>query len=483
MAMTQAMKMAWMAEALTNSTIAIADLQAQVLVLQHAEDPENPFATINGADTAWILTSTCLVLMMTLPGLALFYGGMSQAPNVLATIMQSFMCTCLVSVLWLIVGYTIAFGENGNDYVGGGGKAWLTGVGIKQSVLYPNLPEALFVTYQATFAIITCAIITGSVAERMRFGPLVVFIAFWHIFVYCPLAHFEWGGGFMSKWGVLDFAGGDVVHISSGVAGLAASIIVGKRKAYAMGAPLPPHNTLLVFMGGSLLWVGWFGFNAGSAAVSGAQASMAMLTTHISASTGGLTWIIVEWLHTGKPSVIGAVSGAIAGLVVITPGCGFVDQTAAFIAGLTGAPVCYIGIKMKKCCGIDDALDAFGVHGIGGIWGGIITGLFANTNIPGAYWTAGAFYGNPKQLGLQIAGIVFTAVYSLIVTLLIIVPMDLILKAATGTGVRVTDQVEEAGLDVSEHGESMVAHPVLNNFDGKLADSKVVPVTVQNEGP
>jgi Amt family ammonium transporter len=268
----------------------------------------------------------------------------------------------------------------------------------------------------------------------------------------------------MSKWGVLDFAGGDVVHISSGVSGLAASLVVGKRKTFAAGAALPPHNILLVFMGGSLLWVGWFGFNAGSALGAGNSAAMAMLVTHISASVGGLSWMLIELLHTGKASVLGAVSGAVSGLVVITPGSGYLDQTGGFICGLTAGPVCYLGIKLKNMLGFDDALDAFGVHGVGGIWGGILTGILANPEVTRSIgedgkWadgSAGAVYGNPKQVGIQLAGIVFTMAYSFIVTLLILVPMDLLLKSTTGRGVRVSEEMEDIGLDVSEHGESMI---------------------------
>jgi len=314
----------------------------------------------------------------------------------------------------------------------------------------------------------------------MRFGPMLIFIGIWHLIVYCPLAHFEWGGGFMSKWGVTDFAVGDVVHISSGVSGLAASLIVGKHKAFSQGAALPPHNILLVFMGASLLWVGWFGFNAGSAVAANNAAGMAMMVTHISASTAGMSWMVLEWILTGKPSVLGAVSGAISGLVVITPGSGYVDQTGAFLCGLTGGPVCYPGIQLKHKLGYDDALDALGVHGIGGIWGGIMTGLLAHPDVGGA---PGAFYGNPAQLGMQIAGILFTMAYSFIVTMLIIVPLDQILKATTGIGIRVSKEAEDQGLDISEHGESMIAHPAPppGHFDvSKVPDAAVVAIGNDN---
>lgn len=417
---------------------------------------------LDSGDTAFILICTSLVLMMTVPGLALFYGGLSQAPNVLATVMQSFSITCVVTLLWLIFGYSMSF-DPGNPVVGGPNKIWLQGmVGAEVG----TLPESLFVTFQGTFAVITAAIITGSFAERMRFGPMLIFIGIWHLIVYCPLCHWEWGGGFMSSWGVLDFAGGDVVHISSGVSGLATSLIVGKRKGFGHGQEIPPHNILLVFMGASLLWVGWFGFNAGSALTAGQSAGMALTVTHISGCAGGVSWMLLEWVLKGKPSVLGTVSGAIAGLVVVTPGSGFMDQTGAIVSGITAGPVCYFGIQLKHMLGYDDALDAFGVHGIGGIWGGIVVGLMADPKVAGP---AGAFFGNPKQLGIQLAGIVVTMAWSFIMTLIILVPLDQILKATTGKGVRVSEEQEDIGLDLSEHGESMMHMGGTNqvtHFDG-----------------
>jgi len=406
--------------------------------------------SVNSGDTAWILTSTCLVLMMTIPGLALFYGGMSRAQNVLSTVMQSFAITCFVSMLWLMFGYSLAFGT-GNEFIGGAEKLWFVGDAATGEPILPGsnsgtIPEALFCMFQLTFAIITCAIITGSVAERMKFSSLLVFIFFWHLIVYCPIAHWEWGGGFMGNLGVLDFAGGDVVHISSGVSGLVAAIILGPRKAFGAGAELPPHNVLLTFLGASLLWVGWFGFNAGSALTSGGSAAMAMLVTHLAASAAGLSWMCTEWAIKGKPSVLGIVSGAISGLVVITPGAGYVDQTGAFFMGLIGGVGCYAGIQIKKYAGFDDALDAFGVHGIGGILGGILTGLFAKPEIGGS---AGAFYGNGEQLGIQLLGILITAGWSAVITAIILV----ILKYTIG--IRVSDEDEDAGLDISEHGEAL----------------------------
>jgi len=281
----------------------------------------------------------------------------------------------------------------------------------------------------------------------------------------------------MSTWGVLDFAGGDVVHISSGVSGLAASLIVGKRKSFGQGQELPPHNILLVFMGASLLWVGWFGFNGGSALGAGQSASMAIMVTHISACAGGMSWMILEWLLKGKPSVLGTVSGAIAGLVVATPGSGYMDQTGAIVSGITSGPVCYFGISLKHRLGYDDALDAFGVHGIGGIWGGIVTGLMANPAVTEG--AAGAFYGNPKQLGIQLAGIVVTMAFSFVMTLVIIVPLDLILKAATGKGMRVSEEAEELGLDLSEHGESMMPTKDIGRpFDAATSHDTITTIQV-----
>jgi Amt family ammonium transporter len=441
---------------------------------------------IDSGDTAFMLICTSLVLLMTIPGLALFYGGLSQAHNVLATVMHSFASTCIVTLAWALFGYTIAFdgGAGSNAVLGGPQYIWLGGQ--KVTGLVGTIPKSLYLTYQGTFAVITVAILTGSIAERVRFGPMLVFMSIWHLLVYCPLAHWEWGGGFMSSWGVLDFAGGDVVHISSGVSGLAASLIVGKRKMFGHGQELPPHNILLVFMGASLLWVGWFGFNAGSAMTAGRQACMTMLVTHIAACAGGFSWMMLEWILKGKPSVLGTVSGAIAGLVVATPGSGYMDHTGGLVSGLTAGPVCYFGIQLKHMLGYDDALDAFGVHGIGGIWGGIVTGLMANPEVAGA---AGAFYGNPKQLGIQIAGILTTMVFSFIMTLVIIVPLDFMFKALTGKGVRCSEEAEDLGLDISEHGESMMPPRSGDSFDGAkgsnepdiaMYNSTPIITTIQN---
>jgi len=452
----------------------VAELQAELEAMKVSQN--------DAGNTAWILTSTCLVLMMTIPGLALFYGGLAQKTNVLSTVMNSFTICCLITFWWMAFGYSIAFDthevELTNQIFGGKEKLWLKDINKHEP---GDLPEPLFIMFQLTFAIITAAIITGSIAERMRFAPMLIFISIWHLLVYCPLCHWEWGGGFMGGWGVLDFAGGDVVHISSGVAGLAASLVVGKRKSWTKGNEVPPHNVMFVFIGASLLWVGWFGFNAGSAVAADKSAAMAMLVTHVAASMSGLSWMFVEWIVKGKPSVLGAVSGAISGLVVITPACGYVDHTAAFVMGIIAGPACYGGIQLKHMLGYDDALDAFGVHGVGGIVGGFLTGLFAKEEIGG---TNGAFYGNPKQLGWQIAGILTTMVFSFGMTLIILLPLDFILKAMTGHGIRVSEDDEMMGLDLSEHGFTHVEGVTVDLFGkGDTVETRDIPITATTAPP
>ena len=408
----------------------------------------------NSGDTAWILTATCLVLLMTIPGLALFYAGLSTAGNALSAAMQSFAVTCWVTVLWLMLGYSLAFGS-GVWFIGGGEKFWFRGDSVNGKDLTPvegvyplvgTVPEPVFCMFQLTFAIITSAIITGASAERMKFATLLIFTFFWHLLVYCPICHWVWGGGFMhtmyGSQGVLDYAGGDVVHISSGVSGLVVTLILGPRRGFSLGAELPPHNALLTFIGASFLWVGWFGFNAGSALSAGGSASMALLTTQLAAAAGGMGWMTVEYLDKGKPTVLGIVSGSISGLVGITPACGFVDQTGGFVIGVITGISCYFGIQFKKVLGADDALDAFGIHGIGGMIGGMLTGLFANPKIAGC----GAFYGCGDQLGWQIAGILTVSSYSAVVTAIIMMGLKYTI------GIRVSADDEDMGLDASEHG-------------------------------
>jgi ammonium transporter, Amt family len=398
----------------------------------------------NTGDTAWMLTSTALVLMMTIPGLALFYGGMVRKKNILSTVMQSFAICCLVSVLWLIVGYSLVFTDGGSlqSWVGGFSKTFLSGVGMESAhPLAGTIPEYLFIMFQMTFAIITPALIAGAFAERMKFSAMLLFMALWLILVYVPVAHWVWGGGFLGSDGVLDFAGGTVVHINAGIAGLVAALIIGKREGYGQ-VNMAPHNLVLSVAGASLLWVGWFGFNAGSAVGSNALASVAMLNTQVAAAGAALTWMFAEWIVAKKPSVLGIISGAVAGLVAVTPAAGFVNPTGALIIGLIAGVVCYIAaVKVKHALGYDDSLDAFGVHGVGGIVGAILTGVFADPAINSL--SSGA------SVGTQIYGVIFTIIYSAIATAIILY----IVKAITG--LRPTKQEEIEGLDINLHGETV----------------------------
>jgi Amt family ammonium transporter len=407
----------------------------------------------NSGDTAWMLTSVAIVLMMTIPGLALFYGGMVRKKNVGDTVMTSFAITCVVSILWLVFTYSIAF-RSGTPFIGGLDRAFLQGIvsdiskGIgNPNPLAPTIPEAVYSMFQLTFAIITAALIAGSFAERMKFSAMLWFIGLWAIFVYSPIAHWVWGpdGIFNAAndaaWvKVLDFAGGTVVHVNSGTAGLMAALMLGKRKDTA-----PPHNMVYTLIGASLLWVGWFGFNAGSAVSAGMQAGMAMLVTHLATATAGFTWMIVEWIMRGKPTVIGICSGAVAGLVAITPASGFVGPMGALAIGIAAGIVCYWGVSgLKHFFGYDDALDAFGVHAVGGATGAILTGVFAVAAYGG---TAGLIEGNAGQVVNQIIGVAVVFVYDVIVTLIILKIVDLVI------GLRVSEEVEREGLDLALHGE------------------------------
>ena len=409
----------------------------------------------NSGDTAWMLTSMAIVLMMTIPGLALFYGGMVRKKNVGDTVMTSFAITCLVSILWLFFTYSIAF-RAGTPFIGGLDRAFLQGIvsditkGIgNPNPLAPTIPETVYSMFQLTFAIITAALIAGSFAERMKFSAMLWFIGLWAIFVYSPIAHWVWGpDGFFNsanpdaKLHVLDFAGGTVVHVNSGTAGLMAALMLGKRKDTA-----PPHNMVLTMIGASLLWVGWFGFNAGSAVSAGMQAGMAMAVTHIATATAGFTWMIVEWIMRGKPTVIGICSGAVAGLVAITPASGFVGPMGAFAIGVAAGIVCYWGVTgLKHFFGYDDALDAFGVHAVGGATGAILTGVFAVEAYGG---TAGLLEGNPGQVLNQVIGVGVVFAYDVIVTLIILKIVDMVI------GLRVSEDVEREGLDLALHGETV----------------------------
>ncbi|KXF79312.1 hypothetical protein ATN84_06250 [Paramesorhizobium deserti] len=406
-----------------------------------AQDAAPAAPAFDTGDTAWMLTSSALVLMMTIPGLALFYGGMVRKKNVLSTVMQSFAICCLMSILWMVAGYSLAFTDGGslNAYLGGMSKAFLSGVDMNSATA--TIPEYLFIMFQMTFAIITPALIAGAFAERMKFSAMLLFMAIWLIVVYVPVAHWVWGGGFLGSDGVLDFAGGTVVHINAGVAGLVAALIIGKREGYGQ-VNMAPHNLVLSVIGASLLWVGWFGFNAGSAVASNALASVAMLNTQVAAAAAALAWMFAEWIVAKKPSILGIISGAVAGLVAVTPAAGFVNPTGALIIGIISGVICYIAaVKIKHALGYDDSLDAFGVHGVGGIVGAILTGVFADPAINEA--SAGA------SVGTQIYGVIFTIIYAAIATAIILY----IVKALVG--LRPTKQEEIEGLDINLHGETV----------------------------
>jgi ammonium transporter, Amt family len=402
-------------------------------------------AKLDTGDTAWMMTATALVLLMTIPGLALFYGGMVRKKNVLTMVMQSFAICCLSSVLWMIIGYSIAFSDGGaaNAFVGGFSSAFLNGLG-KES-LSGTIPESVFMTFQMTFAIITPALITGAFADRMKFSSMLLFSGLWVVIVYSPIVHWVWAsGGFLFDAGVLDFAGGTVVHINAGIAGLVAAIMIGKRRGFGT-ENMAPHNLVLSVIGASMLWVGWFGFNAGSALSAGAGAGMAMAVTQIAAAAAALSWMFIEWIVRGKPSVLGIVSGAVAGLVAITPASGFVLPMGALFIGIVAGIACFWGATvLKRMCGYDDSLDAFGVHGVGGIVGALLTGVFAAEAVGG---TAGLLEGNPGQVWTQFIGIVATIVYSGIGTAIILKIVDAI------CGLRVEDEVEVEGTDINLHGE------------------------------
>src|SRR5712672_2509810 len=422
---------------LATSTLLLLTLSAAA----QAPAPAAPAAPkLDSGDTAWMLTSTALVLMMTIPGLALFYGGMVRKMNVLATVMQSFAITCLVTVLWMVIGYSLAFTE-GNPFFGGFSRLLLDGMGIDAiNDLAKTIPESVYMCFQMTFAIITPALICGAIADRMKFSALLWFIGLWAVCVYAPIAHWVWGAdGFLNDAGVLDFAGGTVVHINSGVAGLMAALVMGKRTGYGT-EPMPPHNLVLSVIGASLLWVGWFGFNAGSATAANGNAGMAMAVTQIATATAALSWMFAEWIVKGKPSVLGIISGAVAGLVAITPASGFVDPRGALIIGVAAGVICYWGATgLKHALGYDDSLDAFGVHGVGGFVGAILTGVFALEAIGGT-GKKGLIDGNPHQVLVQLYGITVTIVYDVIVSLILLKLVDLTV------GLRVDAEVEREGL-------------------------------------
>jgi len=404
---------------------------------------------LNSGDTAWMLTSTALVLMMTIPGLALFYGGMVRKMNVLTTVMQSFAVTCLVTVLWMVCTYSFAF-TTGSPFLGGTSRFLLQGMTLDSvNDLAKTIPESVYMCFQMTFAIITPALICGAFADRMKFSALLWFIGLWAVCVYAPIAHWVWGAdGFLNDAGVLDFAGGTVVHINSGVAGLMAALVMGKRRGYGT-EPMPPHNLVLSVIGASLLWVGWFGFNAGSATAANGNAGMAMAVTQIATATAALSWMFAEWVVKGKPSVLGIISGAVAGLVAITPASGFVDPRGALIIGIAVGVICYWSTTgLKHALGYDDSLDTFGVHGIGGAVGAILTGVLAVAWV-GGEGKSGLIDGNPHQVIVQLYGVAVVVVYDAVVSLILLKLIDLVI------GLRPSADIEREGLDLALHGEAV----------------------------
>jgi Amt family ammonium transporter len=396
-------------------------------------------ATLSAGDTAWVMTSTALVLMMTLPGLALFYGGLVRSKNVLSVLMQCLISAGLIGVLWVVVGYSLAFAD-GNSIVGGLGKLGLAG--IDTDTLAGTIPEYVFVMFQGMFAIITPALMLGAFAERMRFGPYLVFIGVWVIVVYCPLAHQVWGGGWLSEFGAIDFAGGLVVHMSSGFSALAAAIFLGKRRGFG-SEPMPPHSLPLTVIGAALLWVGWFGFNAGSELAADGVAGLAFLNTNTATATAVLGWVFIEWFHRGKPTVLGAATGAVAGLVAITPACAAVSPIGSIAVGFGASVVCYLAVTLlKPALGYDDSLDVFGIHGVGGAWGALATGLF----IMGAALPEGVT--RMAQVTTQVASIAYVAILAPALTLVILSVLKLIFGDLSASA-----EGEHAGLDLSEHSE------------------------------
>ncbi|PKF26845.1 ammonium transporter [Pseudomonas hunanensis] len=415
---------------------------------------EEAAPALNSGDTAWMLTATALVLFMTIPGLALFYGGMVRSKNVLSVMMQCFAITGLMSILWVVYGYSMAFDTAGmekgvlnfNSFVGGFSKAFLSGVTPNSLTSATALfPEAVFITFQMTFAIITPALIVGAFAERMKFSAMLVFMGIWFTLVYAPIAHMVWSGdgALMWDWGVLDFAGGTVVHINAGIAGLVCCLVLGKRKGYPT-TPMAPHNLGYTLMGAAMLWIGWFGFNAGSAAAANGTAGMAMLVTQIATAAAALGWMFAEGVGHGKPSALGIASGVVAGLVAITPAAGTVGPIGALIIGLVSGVLCYFcATTLKRKLGYDDSLDAFGVHGVGGIIGAILTGVFAAPALGG--------FGTVTDIGMQVwiqaKGVIFTVVYTAIVTYVILKVLDVVM------GLRVNEEEESVGLDLAQHNE------------------------------
>lgn len=402
---------------------------------------------LSAGDTTFVMISAALVMLMT-PGLGLFYGGMVRQKNVLGTIMQSFIVLGLISLQWVVFGYSLAFGNDVHHWVGGLNFFGLDGVGQTANPEYAaSIPHLAFMIFQAMFAVITPALITGACAERFKFSAFLLFITLWATLIYDPIAHWVWGtGGWLRNLGALDFAGGTVVHIASGSAALVVALVIGKRKAYPKGSILP-HNLTMVLIGTALLWFGWFGFNAGSALAANGLAVSAFVVTNIAAATAMLSWTFLEWFLRGKPTALGAASGAVAGLVAITPASGFVGPAAAILIGALVSPICFGAIQLKNKLGYDDSLDAFGVHGVGGTWGALATGLFASLAVNPA-GANGLFHGNPKLLGIQAIAVLATAAFSMLGTLVLLKLVDALV------GIRIPDHEEAIGLDLTQHGEA-----------------------------
>ncbi len=435
--------------ALLASTVLAEEEHAPIQLAQAttpAPAPAEAPAKIDTGDTAWVLASSALVLFMT-PGLALFYGGMVRRKNVLGTIMHSFVAMGIITIQWVLFGYSLSFGPDIGHFIGNLDWAGLRSVGFEPNADYcPTVPHQAYMIFQMMFAIITPALISGAIAERFKFSTYVVFITVWAFLVYDPLAHWVWGaGGWLKEMGALDFAGGLVVHISSGVSALACVLVLGKRKGYRVEV-MAPHNLTLTILGACILWFGWFGFNAGSAVASGALATSAFVVTHIATGTAAMSWMFTEWIHRGKPTALGAASGAVAGLVAITPASGFVGPLSALLLGILAGAICYGACSLKPKLGYDDSLDVVGVHGVGGTLGALFTGFFASKLINAA-GADGLFFGNASQVGIQALSVLCAWVYSFAVTFIILKVLDATM------GLRVSEEDESTGLDLSQHGE------------------------------
>ncbi|TWV12949.1 ammonium transporter [Bacteroidaceae bacterium HV4-6-C5C] len=434
-------------------TVGSTTAKADTAVVAKVAEATTP--TLNSGNTAWIIVATILVLLMTIPGLALFYGGLVRQKNVLSIIMQCLLCVGMISIVWIVFGYSFVFGtgfmESGNPLgaiIGGFDKVMLHGI-TPASLTIGNIPEIVFVLFQCMFAVITPALILGAFAERIKFSGFLLFSLLWAILVYIPMAHWVWGGGWLQKLGAIDFAGGTVVHVNAGISALVMAIMLGRRKDYKIGAPMSPHNITYVFMGAAFLWLGWFGFNAGSGLAADGIAANAFLVTHLATCVAAMTWMLIDWIHNKKPTTVGVCTGAVAGMVAITPAAGTVDVLGAIFIGLISSMVCfYMVAVVKPKYKYDDSLDAFGVHGIGGIVGSILTGIFATQYITGENGAKGALYGDWHQLWIQILATVATIVFSAIMTYILFQVVNKLV------GIRVGTRVEEEGLDVYEHGES-----------------------------